>query len=347
MTFYPNRTASRSRSSQINRVAKISQRDAIDPTPDTLCLIKREVDTLDQLKISSPATFNARIALLTDARTKQLFFGGNADMLRYRFYIYGEDKATLQSVLTALFKINYGKVGAWYRLAASTAVTGEWPSVVDVLNTNPMVQTQAVRKAAVGTSTNGLPTMLFDGTDIHLLPLIAQNFNINKIGYWFWFRPANVASLQTIFRIAAIAGGANLNAIELYAQNSQVLGMSYLSGSNVNGRSVTTPVASLAINTWASIYFQYDASRGGDDNMRVYVNTVLPTQTYGNINAGGTLTTLNNAIGNGFTGGANDSDTPASAIGNGGQIGNNTFVLLDNLTGPEMTNMQNFETPTG
>lgn len=242
--------------------------------------------------------------------------------------------------------LNTGKVSGWLRLAVSQQSGGEWtPSIVDVLNAgSPMVQTDTDRRAAVGTSGNGFPTMVFDGTDVHLWPQSPATSSTTKVGIWFWFKPATVASTQMLYEVAAGLGGSGTNRLIFYASNAKLQCEAYIS--NVNGRFGATSSNVLTVGAYTAIYLQYDSSRGGDANLAIFTGGVSQTLTYGNIGAGGTLTTLLAASGNALVGGATDSDTPINPITNGGELGPNIISFNDNLTADEIANMLTFEAPT-
>lgn len=239
-----------------------------------------------------------------------------------------------------------GKVSGWLRLAASDQSGGEWtPSIVDVRNAgSPMVQTGAVRRAAVGASANGLPTMVFDGTDVHLWPQSPAHSATTKVGLWLRFKPASVAGLQRLYSVAAGVVGSGTNRIQFYSSGAVLICECYISGAD--GRSFASPAATLTAAAWHAIYMQYDSSRGGDANLQIWVNGVSLALTPSNIGAGGTLTTLPAATGSALFGGGSDSDTPVQAIANGGEIGPNSFALSDNLTVAEEANLRGFEVPT-
>src|SRR5262245_38220476 len=101
---------------------------------------------------------------------------------------------------TAAFSpLQSGKVSGWLRLAASTAVAGEYQTVVDVLNAAaPMAQTDSDRYPAAATSTNALPVATFDATDVMLWPESPSRTSTTKAGLWLWYKPATVAGFQTI-----------------------------------------------------------------------------------------------------------------------------------------------------
>jgi hypothetical protein len=242
--------------------------------------------------------------------------------------------------------LDSGKVSGWLRLAASQQSGGEWtPSIVDVLNPgSPMVQTGVNRRAAVGVSANGLPTMLFDGTDIHLWPQAPALSSTTKVGLWFWYKPATVAGVQRLWACVNGQLGCSTERLQFYANGSTLRCEAYIT--NANGRTFDTSAATLTAGAWHAIYLQYDSSRGGDANLAIFVGGVSKALTPTNIGAGGTLTVLQAATGSASVGGVVDSDTPVQPIVNGGEIGPNIIPFNDNLTAPEIANMMLFEVPT-
>lgn len=238
------------------------------------------------------------------------------------------------------------KVVSWLRLASSSQSGGEWtPSIVDVINAgNPVTQTDTDRRTAVGASANGLPTMVFDGSDVHVWPLSNSINNMTtKIGYWWWYKPATVTGTQRQLTVAS-TGGASLNKIQTYASGATWRTEIYISGNN--GRVGTTPAATLTAGAWHALYLQYDSSRGGDANLVKYINGVAQSLTMVDQGAGGTLTVLQQPTGNMIIGGFNDSDTPTNPIVNLGEWGPNVFIFNDNLTAAEIAAILAFERPT-
>jgi hypothetical protein len=226
----------------------------------------------------------------------------------------------------------------WLRLGVSPAVGGEW-TTWGSLTGGAAPPSSGVRAPAVGAGSNGVPTAVFDGTDVMVWAIGSTNNRTTKIGYWLWLKPTDVTNQQRLLHINA--GGTQL---QFYINGSRLTCEAYISGGN--GRVCNTPVSTLALNTWASAYLQYDSSRGGDDNLRIYVNGTLPTLTYAAIGAGGTLTTLPTVAGNIILGAATNTDTPVQALANGTELGQDLLVFGDNLTADQMAAQQAFDHPT-
>lgn len=345
MTAYPRGHASRQDASFLNRVTKITAEDTAVAMPDTLTQVKREVNVLDLLEVSDNPSWVTKVAALP-VLYRKMFQGSSFDRIRYRYHVYGYQSNLLNEVLFALVQTNYSsKVSGWIRLAASSQSGGEWtPSIVDVLNGgSPIVQTDVDRRAAVGASANSLPTMVFDGTDVHLWPQSPAHSSTAKVGIWLWYRPATVSGIQRLYGVANGVAGSGSNRLQFYANGSTLSCEAYITGAD--GRSATTPSLTLTAGVWHALYVQYDSSRGGDDNLRIYVNGVLPSLVYANVGAGGTLAALPAATGNALVGAGTDSDTPVQAIANGGMLGPNAYAMVDNLTASEQTAFLNFERP--
>ena len=233
-------------------------------------------------------------------------------------------------------------VTSWLRLADSLEALGEWDEIYDVRDpANPVLQTDADRRTAVGTSGNSLPTAVFDGTDVLLWALAAGNNHTAKLGFWIWFKPASTASVQHL--VAVVSPTATAQKIDVYANNAQVFCECYISG--VAGRFGRTGNV-LSAGTWSAIYVQYDSSRGGDANLAIFHNGSSQSLTYGNLGAGGTLAALPTVTGSALIGGVTNSDTPSQPIANGGELGPNLFVLNDNLTAGQIAALLAFEAPT-
>lgn len=250
---------------------------------------------------------------------------------------------------SALFlPTNLSKLSSWLRLAVSSQSGGEWtPSIVDVINAgNPVTQTDTDRRTAVGASANGFPAMVFDGTDVHVWPLSNTINNMaTKLGFWFWFKPAVVNTLQRLLTIAVSAGGSSVEKLQIYVNNTTLRAECYIN--NTTGRNLTTG-AVLSAGAWHSIYFRYDSSLGGDANGIFFVNGVSAAVTGSAIGAGGAsdLTVLPQPTGNAFIGGFNNSDTPTQAISNLGEFGPNLYAFNDTLTAAEQLAIRSFEAPT-
>lgn len=98
----PKKTAAIGTTVEINKVAKISQFEQIDPAPDTLTLLKRKVKAYDDLEVTNSAAWAIAVGSIPNSQFRRMFQGGNADRLRYRYHVYGWDRATLLLVLADL-----------------------------------------------------------------------------------------------------------------------------------------------------------------------------------------------------------------------------------------------------
>jgi hypothetical protein len=232
----------------------------------------------------------------------------------------------------------------WLRLADSTQSGGEWTSIVDVLNPgSPMVQTDVDRRAAVGASANGLPTMVFDATDVHLWPVSPAHSSTTKVGIWLWYKPATIVGTQFLYNVQNAVAGSATRRLAIFQNGATLQFTAYLD--NFNGRSGATG-AILSAGVFAAHYFQYDSSRGGDANIAIFSGGVAQSLAYSNDGAGGVLGALQAASGSAVIGGSTDSDTPSNPIANGGQLGPNGYAFDDNLTAQQIANFLAFEAPT-
>ena len=230
------------------------------------------------------------------------------------------------------------KISGWLRLAASTTVSSEWQTVVDVLNgAAPMAQTDADRYPAVGAAANGLPTMVLDASDVMLWPLSPSRTSTTKLGIWIWYKPATVAGFQTLYFDTT-------RRLVIYANGSTVQARAYRDA--FNGRTGTTPASTLTAGAWHSIYYPYDFAQTGDDKIKLWVNAAAQSLIYADDGAGGYGSGLQAAAGSACVGAETDSDTPTRPVANGGLIGPNIFAFNDNLTQAEIDALHGFERPT-
>ena len=245
-----------------------------------------------------------------------------------------------------------GKIKRWYRLAASTAVAGEYPSVTEVLGGTALAQTSANRKPAAATSANGLPVATFDGTDMWLQTLQAGN---NGTAKWFVAlraKPASFGAAQRLYGCRS-AGGASTNRADVNLNTDGSLALLvFVSG--FNGRSYTTPASALAAATWAHVYVIFDNSKTAecdtdgltaDAKVRIAVGNTFLALTAADIGSGGAVTALLAATGTAILGASTDSDTPTSPFLNNGQFGPNLFNGDDSLTAAELAALVAFEAP--
>ena len=346
MAIRPTRAAGRLTATQINRVAKISQFDVSNPSPDLLTLIKRELDTLDQLEVADNPTFVSRKALITDERVRRAIYGGNCDRLRYRYFLYGLDTATLQTVLTQLFLANYSKVTSWLRLSASTPVAGEWATVNDVFSpASSAAQPGANRKPAVGTSSNGLLTATYDGTDMLVVPCTAQNTATDKWEvHGHWRLPDVTTAIQRLVSMD-VSAGCSVNRFRLFTNltNGKLVAQVFIN--NTDGRQFACPV-SFPPNVHTHVRVSYDKDAATDAlKLQIWINGVLQTLAITNIGAGGALGALLAVTGTWLIGAASNSDAPTSPLLNGSQHGPNIQIASSILTTGEATSLRNIEVP--
>ena len=77
---------------QVNRIAKLSEWEAVDPNPTTLTLLKRLVNDMDLLEVSDAEAWVTAVSALTSDTALSLFQGTRASQmarLRCRYAVYG------------------------------------------------------------------------------------------------------------------------------------------------------------------------------------------------------------------------------------------------------------------
>lgn len=343
MTAHPLGLAGRTDSSHVNRVAKFTQRDAQDPAPDVLTQIKREVDVLDQLETTDAVTWAARVAALP-ARFRVMFQGGTYNRLRNRYQVYGFSAVDLLALLSSFVTTNY-TVSAWLRLAQATTSGGKYTVIPDILNVNPISQSDTDRQPAVGTSANGFPIITWDGTDVLPWAVVPANNATAAWGVQLWIKPtSNIATRQRLIYFGPPGSTNKLASLDIVSGGVEI--NCYLSG-GVNGRQYVKANC-LTASVWQSFRFQFNGA-GADDTaaMKCFVNEVeVLTPGFGNLGVGGAMTNLNAAAGTITIGGREDQDAPSSPLLNGFQTGPNIFVLSGILTAPQGVSLMNFEKPT-
>jgi hypothetical protein len=341
----------RGTSVEINRVAKISARDLLDTDPDTLTELKRAVDTLDLLEVSDNAAWVTRVATLP-AGLRGLFARGIYDRLRYRHYIYGQDTAAHQRALVAVLAAG-NVITAWYRLAASTAVAGEWESVTEVLGGTPLTQVAAIRKPAEAASANGLPIATFDNTDVWVQTLESGTNGTTQ--WWIAFRvkPVDFGSTQMIVGSTSAAGTApNKLSVNMESITGKLVFTVFSSA--FNGR-VYTSTNALTAGVWNHGYILFDGLRTAefdpdgltaDAKVRMFIGTVASPITAIDTGTGGAVSALLASVGTAAIGAANNVDAPAGPLRNGTQLGPNFFCGKAPLTTAQLAAMVAFEVPT-
>lgn len=232
-------------------------------------------------------------------------------------------------------------VRGWIDLSASAQSGGEWTQWIDVLNNNPGA-INAARRPAVGTSTNGLPIATFATNDAVAVPLVtAINNQTTKLGWAAWIRIGNLAGLGTFISVSSGTGGASAAKIQVFFNSNETLDIdAYISGSAGRRFTGSTP---LTQNTWTWLRLRYNSALGGDANATMFVNGVVAAGTYGNLGAGGTLTTLPVVTGKLIIGNINDG-TASAALN--GDIGPDLFFLGEDITAAEELKLMNYRVPT-
>jgi len=278
---------------------------------------------------------------LAGAITPSLSLGGSLGMPSLQL---SGSLATLTSPVTA-----------WYRMAASTPVSGEWQTVVDVLGGAALVQNDTDRRLASSTSGNGLLIGTYDGTDVLRMPLSATNFNATKFGAALWLRLPHTGT-QYLLSIASTDAG--VTSLFWGITTGGVLWVEINVGGNFSGRHYETPASTVAAGVWFFARLQFDASKtaecdttgsNADAKLRVFVGEVaraLTAVSFGGGTPPTSLRTPNLSGGAAIWGAAADADAPAGAVDANGLHGPNTFILLETPTAAQGLALRDFEVPT-
>jgi hypothetical protein len=232
-----------------------------------------------------------------------------------------------------------GAVARWYQATTTTPVT----SIPEQRGGSPITQAVALRQPTIVTASNGVPVIQFDGTDVLVMPLDASgtgNNGTTKIGYVLGFKPSSVSDLQRLITVGVVAGGANVEKLQFYAFNAKLQCEVYMT--NTTGRTAATTNNVLQLGVWSHIYLEYDSSRGGDANVRIYHNGVSEALTFTNIGAGATLGTLPTATGNAIVGAFNNAVTPIQPILANGQLMRDIYVTSDNLSTAQLAKLRSY-----
>lgn len=244
-------------------------------------------------------------------------------------------------------------VKRWYRLAASTAVSGEYEAVEEVLGGTDLSQTDADRKPAAATAANGLPVATFDGTDVWLQTLESGNNGTAKWWMLVWVKPADFGASQGLYH-AMTAAGASAQRARLGIASGTGLPFFSIFTSGFNGR-IYTAATALTAAAWQAVYVQFDGSRTGeadgdgdteDSKLRMALGTTFLALSAGDEGTGGTPSALLAATGTCTIGATSDSDTPGAPLRNGSQLGPNLFFGDEPLTDEQLAALVSFEVPT-
>jgi len=257
--------------------------------------------------------------------------------------------------LTGGLAVLTSPVTAWYRMAASTPVSGEWQTIANVLGGAAIVQNDTDRRLAAGTSVNGLPIGTYDGTDVLRMPLSATNFNATKFGVALHIKLANTG---TQYLFAIYNNDATVRVLTWgIASTGKLWGEIYI-GTNVDGRYFESPNNVVVASSYLFLRLQIDMTRTAecdtngataDAKLRMFVNESAVALTGSSFGVGGTITTLrtpNLSTGAAVFGGVADTDNPPGPLDNNTAHGPNTYILLDTPTAAQGLALRNFEVPT-
>jgi len=240
----------------------------------------------------------------------------------------------------------------WYRLAASTPVSGEYQTIVDVFGGTALTQTSSNRKPAASTAANGLPIAMWDGSDMALMTLDASGTGNNSDTTWeidVWWNIVNIAGAAQRILACDTAAGASLNRLRIGTLAAGSLSVDVFV-TNADGRNFTTAITNgihhlrIAYNSAGTQ--DSTASPAATDKMRVWIDGVASGLTAVNIGAGGALGSLRSATGTAIFGAANDADAPVSPQLNTAWQGPNLTIADAILSDTEAANLRLFEVPT-
>lgn len=250
------------------------------------------------------------------------------------------------------------KIQRWYRLAISTPVSSEYPSVTEAFGGSAIAQTDADRKPVAATSANSLPVATFDGTDVWLQTLETGNNGTAKWWTALRVKPADFGGSQALHYImgAGASGLASSNRTRLFLNSATGVPVFDIltSAAAINGRRYTAGTA-LTAAVWNHLYVQWDNTRTAecdtdglteDAKLRLFLGNTALALTASDMGTGGTPSALLSATGSAIIGGSNDSDTPVAPLRNGGQLGPNWFFGSEPLTALELALLNAFEVPT-
>lgn len=239
-----------------------------------------------------------------------------------------------------------------YSLEASTPVSGEYSSVVEMRGGSPLVQTSANRKPAASTSANGLPVAVFDGSDMWSYTLESGNNGTAKWFLAFRLNPSQVPATQHTWD-AMTVGGSSIQRMQTVLTSTGTFGIDLFS-SGFNGRAYRT-VGTLTAGAWVHIYVAFDNSKTAefdtdgatvDSKLRIAFGTTFQTITASDLGTGAAPASLQSATGTGMVGAANDSDTPVAPLQNNTLWGPYTYTGDAGLSDGELAAVVNFKVPT-
>lgn len=207
---------------------------------------------------------------------------------------------------------------AW--LVNGTSV-GAISSVTDSMNTNPAVQATAGRQPT-GDATGAIT---WDGNDCLSWPLVAnQNKATGALAFALWFKPAAIATNQSLVIIHNGTGGASITTLLLTATGNG-LRLDLKSNGLLGRRGTITGV--LAAGTSAFLTGEFNGALGSEATRHVVtINGVVQTLTFTALSGGTSDVVLNNPTGNLLIGGASNADVGNEPITVGGKTGRDLFA---------------------
>lgn len=292
MTAHP-RHPQRLTATEVNRVVLFTARDAIVASPDTLTLLKRQVNEYDLLEVSDHSAWEDAVALVNED-WRHMFHPSRFDRLRFRYMVYGWQKSVLLTIIAnledSLFSpSNVSAISSWFRLASTnTVITGSgYSSVYDELNpSNPAVQaTDALRPPSGGTSANGFPII---SATAHVLtvPVSAANNGTAAWGFWFWGRLTNGAGFPVPVSARTAGGGTSVNKIDVQRNGANDAFVIFNPAAPTTSR-ILSPGVIWTLNNWVLMTVEFDGTAAAEaDTMIVSKNGVIVEGTFSGTSAG-------------------------------------------------------------
>lgn len=225
-------------------------------------------------------------------------------------------------------------------LNASTPVSGEWTSLVDIKNSNPAAST-GVRAFAVG-SANGQATAVSDGTDVAAWPIAASNSPTTKRWVAFWMKPgSNITTRQRLMHWGPAAASANQLFLDI--QGGHVSHSVY--NGAFTGRAFES-TGGITASAWQFFRFAFDSTQATEVlQVRQYIDEVEIALAGANIGAGGALIALPSVTGSALIGGSTDSDTPSNPMLSTFEWGPRIIIGSEPLTALEGVALMNVSRP--
>lgn len=158
-----------------------------------------------------------------------------------------------------------GKVIAWFRNSASAGAISSW---ADMLSASPLTQATAANQPT-GTTLNGNPAVLFDGSnDFMLLPITAANTTSPRWGVALSFKLSTTTGDSTILGGEVTISGASLSRI-YFTTSGTTLFVDIYTGNFVSRRA---SIASVMTTSRQVVTLEYDGGQATEGARCVLTN---------------------------------------------------------------------------